>query len=443
MCSLRKKVENFLYKYNLKNSVGPILVGFSGGFDSLCLLNILEELKINVIALHLNHNWRGNESLKDMEFCKRYCENKGIPFYSETLDEKVPHTETAAREARYDFFERAAKKFNSKIVFTAHNAEDNAETVLYRIIKGTGIEGLCAISEHRGYFYRPLLHVSRAEIEQYCLNHNLTPNIDSSNNDIRYKRNLIRHKIIPVLREINKETVSALNTLSEIATEETELLNEYVQNVSTLTGNSTTKFIKLSPAMQNKIIYNLFKANYLEYDREKILNTVKFINDNAKSKSGKTKSITTNLWILASCKEFYLISRNTKPNTEINIKGCGRYEFDGGILTVEQCTEKPKKYPSDDKCIAYIETDKVEFTLRYRKDGDTIHPLGINGSQKLKKYFNSKNIPNHKKDIIPLLCNRDEVLWVIGYGISDLVKVENQPSYVLKFTNKQEVGYGN
>ena len=113
--------------------MGPILVGFSGGFDSLCLLNILEELKINVIALHLNHNWRGNESLKDMEFCKRYCENKGIPFYSETLDEKVPHTETAAREARYDFFERAAKKFNSKIVFTAHNADDNAETVTKRL----------------------------------------------------------------------------------------------------------------------------------------------------------------------------------------------------------------------------------------------------------------------------------------------------------------------
>lgn len=442
MCNIRENVNNFLVKYNLKNTKEPLLVAFSGGFDSLCLLDVLIDSGMEPVAIHLNHNWRGEESRKEMLFCKEYCEKKRIPFYSETLDKNLPHTETVARKERYEFFKRAAEKFNSKCVLTAHNADDNAETVLYRVIKGTGVEGLCAIAEHRGIFFRPLLTISRNEIEAYCASHNLTPNLDSSNYDVKYKRNFIRHKIMPLLKEINKDFVNALNSLAKVAEEENGILKEYIKNLSEKIGSSTPEFAKLSLPVQNKVIYYLFKENNLDYDREKIREAVKFINENKENKSGKTLSITTDLWLFAGRQEFKFINKTIKTGTEVRINGCGKYEFDGGFLTVEECFVLPESYPDDKDCIAYIDVCNPEFTLRYRKDGDIMQPLGVPGTQKLKKYFNSKKIPNYKKDSIPLLCRENEIFWVIGYGISEKIKVENKPSYVLKFT-KKEVGNGN
>ena len=187
-------VELFLEKYNLLKPKNNIIVAFSGGYDSMCLLDVMKELAakydLNLCAVHLNHGWRGEESDKEEENCKNFCSD--INFYSEKLSPDIPHTETAAREARYEFFEKCAKKFNSKVILTAHNANDNAETVFYRITRGTGITGLEGINETRGIYYRPLLNIYRADIEKYCTDKNLTPNIDSSNFNTEFARNKIR-----------------------------------------------------------------------------------------------------------------------------------------------------------------------------------------------------------------------------------------------------------
>lgn len=430
-------------KYRLCENKVPLLVGFSGGADSLCLLHILYTSGLNIVALHLNHNWRGEESLRDYTFCREFCLKNNIEFYSETLPDSVPHTEIAAREARYAFFECAAEKFGAQYVFTAHNADDNAETVLYRIIKGTGIDGLSGIKEQRGIFYRPLLSVSRKEIEEYCEIHHLTPVTDSSNNDTKYKRNFIRHELLPLMKTINKDVVDSLNSLSQIASEDNAIVNEYLEDALDKIGTSTKTFVNCSQAVQNRIIYNLFKINNIDYDRERILNTVEFINRNALSKSGKTLSVTKDLWMFASEEEFYLISSKKYSKTEINITTEGIYEFDNFIFSLNKTETIPAKFPADSECLAYASFNEINFTLRYRHGGDIIYPLGSGGSQKLKKFFNSKKVPNHKKDSIPLLCRQNEVLWAAGYGISENIKVENQPFYVLKLSNKDEVGYGN
>ena len=158
-------IKSFIEKYNLS---GTFIVAFSGGYDSMCLLDMLDKEGYDVVAVHLNHNWRGDESKNEAICCENFAKLRGIKFYSETLDADIPPTETAGREARYDFFRRCAKNFNSNVVFTAHNYNDNAETVLYRIIKGTGIVGLQGIAEHRDIFYRPLLSMKRDDIEKYC-----------------------------------------------------------------------------------------------------------------------------------------------------------------------------------------------------------------------------------------------------------------------------------
>lgn len=411
-------VEKFINKYNL---TGTFIVAFSGGYDSMCLLDVLSKISDDIVAVHLNHNWRGEESRQEEQNCREFANHANIKYYTETLSDDIEKTETAAREARYEFLKKCAKKFNSNIVFTAHNYDDNAETVLYRIIKGTGTIGLQGILEHRDIFYRPLLKTSRTEIEKYIKDNNLSPNIDSSNSNQKYKRNFIRHKIIPLLQEINPNVKDALNSLSNLAKEDNELINLKLNN----------DILNSSPIEQKRIIYNILLENKIDYDREKIENIQKFINQNKSSKSGKTLSLKENLWLFVNNKKVEVISKTEKNNDEIPIKECGDYNFDGKNFSIQKYDEIPQKYPDDKDFVAYISIDKIDFILRHRKDGDKIHPLGSKGSQKLKKYLNEKKIPQHKKNDLFLLCNGNEVLWVAGIGISEKIKVVNKPTHMI------------
>ena len=158
MEGLINRVADFIKKYNLQDKT--IISGFSGGYDSMCLLDILSKIKempdfedINIVAAHFNHNWRGEESLKEQEICRIFAASKGFEFFVKEAPKGLKKTENDARIARYEFFEEAYEEYDADAVFTAHNKDDNAETVLYRIIKGTGIVGLKGISEKRDYFY--------------------------------------------------------------------------------------------------------------------------------------------------------------------------------------------------------------------------------------------------------------------------------------------------
>lgn len=423
---IKDKVENFIKKYNL---TGTFIVAFSGGYDSMCLLDILYKLGHDVVAIHLNHNWRGEESQKEQENCKKFAQANNIKYYTETLPDNVEKTETSAREARYDFFQRCAKKFNSNVIFTAHNFDDNAETVLYRIIKGTGTIGLQGIAENRDIFYRPLLTTTRAEIEKYIKDNNLTPNNDSSNSNPKYKRNFIRHQILPLLQEINPNVKDALNSLSAIAKEDNEIINSNLP-VDILTAKSIE---------QKRIIYNILTAHNIDYDKNKIENIQKFIEENKTSKSGKTISLTTDLWLFVNNCGVEVISPKAPAKQEqIAITHCGTYKFENYEFSITPYTQILEKFPADSENKTYINIDKINFVLRHRQDGDRIHPLGAKGAQKLKKYLNEKKIPAHKKDELVLLTQGNEVLWVAGYGINDKIKVENKPTHVISLNKYKE-----
>ena len=230
---LIERIAEFITNQNLQDKT--IVVGFSGGYDSMCLLDILSKLKerrefwdISVIAAHFNHNWRGEEALKDQEFCRLFAASKGFEFFSKTAPVGLKKSENEARIARYEFFEETLENYDADVVFTAHNKDDNAETVLYRVIKGTGVVGLKGISEKRGVFYRPLLRTTRAEIVEYCEKNNLSPNNDSSNSDVKYKRNYLRLNVIPALEKINPTVKDSLNTLAEVAKSENSIIEEYL-----------------------------------------------------------------------------------------------------------------------------------------------------------------------------------------------------------------------
>jgi len=439
------EIKSFLERYNINNEKMVYLVGFSGGYDSMCLLDALKKAAKNnrIIALHLNHGWRGEESDREEINCKEFCKKNGIEIYCERLPQNIPHTETAAREARYEFFKKCSKKFDTNIIFTAHNKNDNAETLLYRICMGTGISGLRGICAKRDIYYRPLLNITRSEIEKYCKYHNLTPNNDSSNSDIEYKRNYIRAKILPELTQINPDALDKINSLSEIAKEENDIVEEYIDNIIDKISEDkkfkTKKFFKQSNAVQKRIIYKLFTENNLEYDKSRILYILEFLKENADSKSGKTCSLTNDLWIFINS-EFIEIIDDKKPELPyFHILHEGRYEDKNYVFEIEKFDKIVRKFPKEYENTAYVDLKNFpfDFEIRPREDGDIIQPFGLEGTQKLKKYLNAKKIPNHKKDSLLFLTHGKEVLWAINLGISDKIKTREKPTHVIRFYKKE------
>lgn len=427
MTNVIESVSSFLDKYNLKNQV--LCLGFSGGYDSMCLLHVLHRLGCNVVAVHLNHNWRGEESRNEEFRCRNFCENLGVKFYSETLSADVPHTETAAREERYKFFKRAMQKFDASAFITAHNANDNAETVIYRLARGTGVDGLAAISPKRDYFYRPLISVKRNDIEKYCADNDLSPNVDSSNSDTKYMRNLIRHEIMPLLEKINPDAIDAINSLSSLAREDAKIF-ELEKNIT------TEKFLALPFSIQGRVIKVMLVEKNIDYDKERIEYLINFLQNNKNSRSGNKCSVSDKFMFFVNNKEFKIVDKPLKSCNEIKIDSEGCFEFGNYNFIIEPCSEIPEKFPSDSDFVAYANISTIDFTLRTRRDGDYLYPLGGIGKQKFKKYLNGKKVPFYEKDSIVLLCSGKEILWAAGLGISDKIKVTDTVTHRFKLIKK-------
>ena len=266
---LQDKVLKTIQKYNLIQNGDSIVIGVSGGPDSMTLLNVLINLKqkleiSKIVVATVNHMIR-EEAEEETKFVENFCESHGIEFYLKKVDvqeeakSKKISTELAGRNARYDFFEEVLKKTGSNKIATAHNSNDNAETVLMNLLRGSGVSGLKGIEKIRdGKFIRPIIECKRSEIEQYCLENKLNPRYDKTNNENTYTRNKIRNMLIPYIEEnFNPNIVDSLNRLSTIATKEDEYIHKIVEN--------SFKNIVITADMGKKeIILDLKKFNELD-----------------------------------------------------------------------------------------------------------------------------------------------------------------------------------
>lgn len=443
-----ERVKKFLKQYKLHNKT--IIVGFSGGYDSMCLLDILYNIKqidefeeMKVIAAHFNHNWRGDESMQEQEVCRIFASAKGFEFYSKIADPRIKKTENDARIARYEFFEEALEEYDADAVFTAHNKDDNAETILYRIIKGTGIIGLKGIAEKRKYFYRPLLNTFRSEILDYCIKNNLSPNQDSSNNNIIYKRNYLRINVLPALERINENVKEALNTLSKIANSDNEIIEEYLTMIRPNVFNGdridSQKYKTLSLPVQKRLLHEYIQTLGLDYDYKKVMEIHSFIESNINMRNGATISLASAMWLYADDKKIEPIPSRTNGETpetiDFVIDSCGEFQIGSRRLIISKYIDNELfVFPESTSNFAYVDLSKIEFPLklRTRKDGDVINPLGMTGSMKLKKYLNAKGVSRHNRDRIPLITNDKEVLWVVGVGLSSKIGVKEKPTHIIE-----------
>lgn len=445
------EVSKFLKKYQLEDKT--IIVGFSGGFDSMCLLDVLSKLhnteefkELNIIAAHFNHNWRGAEALKEQEICKLFASSKGFEFYTKTGAVPLKKSENEARLARYEFFEDAYEYYDADAVFTAHNRDDNAETVLYRVIKGTGLVGLKGISEKRDYFYRPILNISRTEILKYCEENNLIPNFDSSNDDIQFKRNFLRLNVIPILEKINTNVKDSLCNLAKVARSEDLIIEEYLEilrkNIYDGEKLVSVEYAKLSKPVKFRILHEFVQKLDLDYDYKKINEIYEFIENNITQKNGSTLSLATSLWLYVDNKIIETIPPKVKKfseNINVIIDDLGEYYIGDKKLTIKKYEEKELfVFPEATSNFVYVDLSKIKMplTIRTRQDGDMISPFGMSGSMKLKKYLNSKCIPRHNRDNLLLLTDKKEILWVIGVGISNKIGVVDTPTHVIEINNR-------
>lgn len=221
---MKSKVLETINKYNLIERDDKVLIGVSGGPDSMCLLHILQELGYNICVAHINHGLRENANLEE-EYVRNYCEKYDVPFFAkhvklkENLDGMT--VEEAGRKIRYYFFNEVCINEKCNKIATAHTSNDNAETVIMNMIRGSGVNGLKGIEPKRGNIVRPLIDVSRKEIEEYCKENNLNPKHDESNDELLYTRNKVRLELIPYIeKNINSNAINNINRMSKIVLEE-------------------------------------------------------------------------------------------------------------------------------------------------------------------------------------------------------------------------------
>ncbi len=415
-----------------------VIVGLSGGADSICLTHVLKNLGYTPIAVHVEHGIRGNEALSDAEFVKEFCLKNGIECYVEHIDipklakEKKLSLETCGRIERYRIFNEYSEKFGCPVA-TAHNKNDQAETVILHLARGSGLNGLCGIKVKNGNTVRPLLSSSRAEIEEYCLKNNLQFVTDSTNSSDEYSRNSVRHGIIPKLEEINSNALSAIYACTEKLNEYKAFFDKTVENeYQKVLVNKSEHSIVFTASPNDKIICE-----------EIIRKALCELNGNIVDIEKVHIDAILSLYEMQSGKEIHLpydiVARKIYGNIEISHKKedftceydfepLKKYNWINCVITSKFADNSERKRDSE-----YVDFDKLpkNLTLRTRRAGDYIVPLGMDGKVSLKKYFIDKKIPIDLRNTIPLLCSNNEVLVILGKTVSDRVKITDKTKILL------------
>lgn len=456
--SLEKKIDKIVVEQRLITS-DKIILGLSGGPDSICLLSILSKLsnvhQFKLYPVHINHMLRGNESEDDEHYCREVCENLGLNIQVFRFDvtrisnEKKISIEETARELRYECFRNIAKHLNGALIAVAHNKNDQAETLLMRIARGTGIEGLRGMEFKNGDIIRPLLSTSRNEIEDYCHKNNLMPRIDSTNLKNIYHRNKIRLDLIPYMEEKLQVNVSeALFRLSQNAKADFEYLDycakrDYdlckIEEGKTQIKLDLKSLSKLPYGAINRIIKNsIIKIKGSTKNIEAVhLNNVCDLIINGRT--GSIIQLPMGIRVLKSyeCVKLYIEhegnSKSSLETAQLIIPGETFLESGHSFIT-EIVTKEDYTKCKENDYIQYFDFDALSggIIIRSRSSGDYIYPYNGNGRKKLKDFFIDSKINQEKRDIIPLLAYKNEIIWIVGLRTSDNFKVTENTNRVLK-----------
>lgn len=421
-----------------------IVVGVSAGPDSMCLLNLLEQKTNKIVVCHINHNIR-KQSIIEENYLKDYCKEHNLIFESMTIKEyKENNFENEARKIRYKYYEEILKKYNSNKLFLAHHGDDLIETVLMKIERVSNIEGYAGIkkvSKLKNYdIIRPLLPYTKEDIINYNKSHSITYYIDSSNTNIDYTRNWYRHKVLPILKEKDKDIHLKFLKYSETLQEYNEYIDREIKR-------------KLPYILKNNIINidnlnkedNFLKKNILYYIMNDIYNN--------ESNIITEKHIQNILFIINSNKPNQSINM---PKNKILVKEYNKLYIKDNINIVNDYKIELKDNIKINNITFKIETDededgnnicrinskniKLPLYLRNRKNGDYIILKSSNNRKKIKEIFIENKLPLSKRNIYPLLTDsNDNIIWIPNMKKSNLCyKKDENYDIIIKCIEREE-----
>ncbi len=453
-------MENiFLENIKEKTDIQPgnkILVAVSGGMDSVILLYLLhkynKELDIELEVAHINHMLRDKDSDKDQEFVKGLAKGWSIPFHTIKIDVKTISKknkwsiEEGARKLRYEYLNNIKKINGFNKIALAHHHKDQAETILMHIIRGTGAEGLRGMFFDKDDIVRPLLNITREDIERKIEEIQIEYRTDKSNLETKHTRNKIRLKLLPKLKEYNPQIENNLVKMGEIIGEDDNFIqsevDKYFNNFVCLKNQYMIldkKILELHLAIRRRLIIRAYKElsqTYLEYKY------VLEIDNYLKKKSKKKLGLPNNITLYIKNNEIILDNRGnfTKgQDFEILIDKPGKYKIADKVLKLEIITEKLDKdiYTNRGSCEGYLDFDKLHWPLlvRNRKAGDSFFIMGDNFDRKLKKLFIEKKIDREIRDKIPLIfSNNGDLLFIPEIGVSELAKINENTLTILNIS---------
>lgn len=437
-----------------------VLAAVSGGADSVCMLHVLNTLKdklgFSLYCAHLNHGIRGEAAENDEKFVVSMCKNLGIKVFVEHADvlklaeDENLTVEEAGRQARYEFFNRICEENKINKTATAHNKNDNAETVLMRILRGTGIEGLKGISYVReDGVIRPILDISRTEIEEYCAENGLSFCTDETNSHNEYTRNKIRNKIIPYIEEtLGENIMGSLIRLSQNATFDADFLDRYSRRLYERLGNPMKNrkpvvlHIDSLALLERSVATRVIRIaadealSGIKLEKKHVEDVLRLL----KRQTGAAVDLPCGLraevkygWIAFENKNENTID-NTMDDSFLSEVFAGEsYYIDALGKNVLFKVENPKEYKAkiNETMIDYDLLADEKLFLRSRREGDRMVCFADGRTKKIKSILIDKKIPRKERNKIPLLCTQNEIVAIVGDRVSEKFKISGETERAL------------
>lgn len=462
------KISSYIDNNDLIASGSKVLVCVSGGADSVCLLDVLISLKerysLSLHVCHINHSLREAESDDDEQFVQNLCLRHNLPFYSKKYDvakiakETNQSIESAARQVRYDYFFELKHQLCLDVIATAHNKNDNAETVLMHMLRGSGTDGLKGIENRRSDgMIRPLLEIFRSEIEAYLIAANQDFVTDTTNFQSIYHRNKIRLELLPYLQDVyNPNIVETLSRTAKIIQQDAKYMQKQAAKEASTAIKSDYNgwFINIPelkqqhPAIATRLIRMAIAAS-LGNDKDITHQAVMRCYELANSKStGGQVNISGNFFAI---REYDKLRFVIKPNESIS-QYCIELPLNEkihipnnkyGMTIYAELTDEIQKADKNKKDIAYFDYNllKGKIYIRNRREGDYFYPSGMSGKKRLKDYFIDAKIARSERETCVIIATADDILWLVGMRHTSKFAVTDKTSTILKITKESENEY--
>jgi tRNA(Ile)-lysidine synthase len=456
-----QKIKETIKKHSMLSGEEDVLIALSGGPDSVFLLHVMnnlrEELKLNLHALYIDHGLRPEETPLEIEFCRKLCETLSIPFRTKSVDvksfakEKAMNKQAAARELRYRVFEETAFETKVNKIALGHTADDQAETLLIRLLRGSGPIGLSGIPPVRGIFIRPLIEIQRQEIDGYLKEEKIDFIVDSSNLRKDYLRNKIRLSLIPMMKEVNPNIIETLSRTAAIFREEEKhfdiiVVKTLMRLISRKSDSRIELFLVPLEAMDKVILRRVLRR---AIDETKGLWGIGFIHVEdiieliRNGRTGDRLYLPKDIRVI---KDYSTLIFTTEPPVKLDtytLEVPGEIRLQDAEVLIKasilggQSTTHGESEIKD--AVAFFDAERLNFPLivRSRKRGDFFYPLGFGKKKKLQDFFVDEKVPRDERDKIPLIVSGEDVIWVAGYRQDDRFKVADDTKKVLKLEAKR------